>query len=187
MDRIYVDTEYIFPSMSRESGRPTSDDVREIVQIAATRVNPITGVELAAFDQLVAPTFVRPIPPFFSQLTEITIEEIEKRGVKYSDALSQFVDFSHNADTWTYNADWDVFRHNCQLHEIPFPFEHQPFKRVFTMLAGWGVKNSASYSSGTLHKAAGIAMDGHVHNALFDVRSMSQAVHVFEYTPNGPK
>jgi hypothetical protein len=31
-----------------------------------------------------------------------------------------------------------------------------------------------------LYKAAGLDMDGHVHNALHDVRSMAAAVHTFE-------
>jgi len=48
------------------------------------------------------------------------------------------------------------------------------------MLEGWDVENPTQYSSGTLYKAAGVHMNGHVHNALFDVRSMNAAVHAFE-------
>ena len=181
MDRIYVDTEYIFPGMSQESGRPTQADLREIVQIAAIRVDAENAEELAAFDMLVKPSLVLPIPEFFTELTGITVKQLETNGTTYQVALAKFVEFVHEADIWTFNADWDVFSQNCLLHQMPFPFTNRPFRRVSTMLAGWGVANPANYSSGTLHQAADIEMEGQVHNALFDVRSMSRAVRVFEH------
>lgn len=181
MDRVYVDCEYAFPCMTRESGRPTEADLREIVQVAAIRVNPETGEELRHLDVLVKPTFVVPTPPFFIELTGITLDEIEALGVSFEAALHQFLDFCKNANVWTYNADWSVFQQNCKLHTLGFPFASQPFSRVCSMLKGWGVDNHDSYSSGTLHRAAGLEMEGQVHNALFDVRSMHAAVFVFEH------
>ncbi len=60
--------------------------------------------------------------------------------------------------------------------EWPFQLE---FTRVKPMLPKWGIDPN-EYSSGTLYKAADLALEGHVHNALHDVRSMAQAVAMFE-------
>jgi hypothetical protein len=61
---------------------------------------------------------------------------------------------------------------------MPFPFSGA-FTRVKALLPEWNISPN-EYSSGTLYKAAGLSMQGHVHNALHDVRSMAVAVSHFE-------
>ena len=180
MDRVYVDTEYYFRQMSPTSGRPTDADERWIAQIGAIRVDTKTGVEHADFDELIRPRVGRRIPDYFFTLTGLTVEEMKRRGRSYLEGLLRFFVFSQGAEIWTFDADERVFRQNCGLYRVRFPFEHHPFVRVKPKLAGWGIDPN-SYSSGTLYQAAGLTMEGHVHNALFDVRSMAAAVHVFEH------
>jgi hypothetical protein len=48
------------------------------------------------------------------------------------------------------------------------------------LLPQWGIDSDA-YSSGTLYRAAGLEMTGHVHDALHDVRSMAAATSYFGF------
>ena len=175
--RIYVDLEYCYPSMTRESGRPSDSDLRQIVQIAAIKIDPKTGKELEALDLLVHPAFEKRLPTFFTDLTGISQKMLHKRAVTFPEALKEFEKFCGSAHVWTFNNDWSVFKQNCGYFNILFVLA--PFTKVRDILPDWGI-DPQEYSSGTLHKAAGIVMRGHVHNALHDVRSMAAAVHFFE-------
>jgi len=176
--RIFVDLEYCYPDMKKTDPRPTSKDKRQIVQIAAIVYDVKSGQELAAFDKLAKPAFETSVTPFFEELTGITQTDIEKKAISFQDALTEFKGFCGNYPIWTFDKDQEVFEQNCQYFSIPFPF-NEAFTRVKALLPGWDI-NPSEYSSGTLYKAAGLSMEGHVHNALHDVRSMAAAVRHFE-------
>ena len=127
---------------------------------------------------LVLPTYLKTLPPFFTELTAITLEEVMSKGMPLNRALKLFREFCKDDAIWTFDKDEEVFRQNCGYIDMSFPFKVH-FIRVKPLLAQWGV-DPAMYSSGTLYKAAGLLMKGHVHNALHDVRSMAMAVHTFE-------
>lgn len=177
--RIYVDLEYCYPGMTQEKGRPSEDEQRQIVQISAILFDNTTGEELRHFDMLTKPFFEKSLPPFFTELTHITDVQIEKSAFDFPEALKHFIIFAQDYPIWTFNADWGVLKQNCTYFHIPFHYAEQPFIRVRPQLAGWGI-DANQYSSGTLHKAVGLEMNGHVHNALHDVRSMAQAVCILE-------
>lgn len=179
-NRVFLDLEYCYPGMTKERGRPSESEKRQVVQIAAIRFDANTGTERASFDVLTKPIYEKVLPDFFVELTAITQEMLERSGIEFPRALEQLVSFCGRDPVWTFNADWGVLRQNCGFFGIPFPFETKPFVKVKALLPQWGIDQDA-YSSGTLHQAAGITMSGHVHNALFDVRSMAAAVHFFEH------
>lgn len=178
MKRIYLDTEYCYPGMVKGTPRPTAADKRQIVQIAAIQFDTETGEEIAHFDQLVWPTYEKTLPEFFIELTGITQRDLEESAVFFEQAFSGFVEFSEGLPIWTFDKDEEVLRQNCTYINYDWPIDQQ-FTRVKSLLPEWGIDPNA-YSSGTLYKAAGLTMDGRVHNALHDVRSMAQAIRVFE-------
>lgn len=178
--RIYVDLEYLYPGMTREKGRPSEKEQRQVVQIGAILFDTDSGKEQASFDVLVQPAFEKNIPTFFTELTRIDQKMVDDSALPFPDALKQFVVFCQNKPVWTFHGDESVLRQNCQYFDTPFPFD-VPFVRVKNMLPDWGV-DPDQYSSGTLFKAAKLKMNGdNVHNALHDVRSMARAVWVFEH------
>ncbi len=177
--RIYVDLEYCYPGMTPEKGRPNEKEQRQVVQISAILFDNTTGREIACFDVITKPAFETKLPTFFIELTNITDDQVAKNGVSFPKALDEFIQFVQDYPIWTFNADWGVLKQNCQYFNIPFKYEETPFIRVRPLLAQWNI-NADNYSSGTLYQAAGLDMQGHVHNALHDVRSMAHAVHVFE-------
>lgn len=176
--RVYLDMEYIYPGMTRDKGRPTSADQRQVVQIAAIIFDNAAGEELSSFDVLTFPAFTKTLPDFFVELTKITQEELRKKGISFEDGLGKLVDFISDYPVHTFNLDQEVLEQNCAYFNIPFPFGKN-FIRVKSQLSKWGI-NPEQYSSGTLYKAAGLEMSGQVHNALHDVRSMAKAVHRLE-------
>lgn len=178
MKRVYLDTEYCYPGMKRGTPRPTAADTRQIVQIAAVIVDTETGEEIASFNQLVKPTYENNLPEFFIELTGITQESVDTSAVSLDKALSAFVQFTDDLPIWTFDKDEEVLRQNCNYINRAWIFT-EPFVRVKALLPSWGI-NPDEYSSGTLYRAAGLDMSGHVHNALHDVRSMAFAIHVFE-------
>lgn len=183
MIRIYLDTEYCYPGMERGTPRPTAADQRQIVQIAAIAYDTSSNQEVASFDQLVTPAYMDALPEFFTELTAITQEQVNQQGIAFEAALAKFVDFVGDAEIWTFDKDEEVLRQNCGYIDLDWPFE-RTFVRVKALLPGWNIDPDA-YSSGTLYQAAGLQMDGHVHNALHDVRSMATAIAVFESSTSG--
>ena len=176
--RVYLDTEYCYPEMLTGTPRPTAADTRQIVQIAATIFDTDTGEEVAHFDQLVVPTYQKELPEFFTELTGITQTDVDKSGIALQNALPDFANFCGDIPIWTFDKDEEVLRQNCGYIDALWLF-NQTFTRVKALLPNWNI-DPEKYSSGTLYKAAGIELTGHVHNALHDVRSMAQAINVFE-------
>lgn len=176
--RVFVDTEYCYPGMKKTDPRPTEKDQRQIVQVAAVLYDMEKGVEAASFDMLARPTYEKQVTPFFIELTGITQEQINASAYDFSEVLQMFAAFCSDYPVWTFEKDEEVFRQNCHYIDAAFPFD-VPFTKVKPLLAGWGI-DAAQYSSGSLYKAAGLEMEGHVHNALHDVRSMAAAVREFE-------
>lgn len=171
---IIVDTEYTTWEGARESGWSKPDQHREIVQIAAIRFDLDSGNETAAFDVLVKPEFNATLSQLFTNLTSITQEQIDARGISYPDALHEFLAFCGDTPILCYNADEDVFRENCALHDITISFT-APWKKLRPALRDVGV-NPDENSSGTLHKLTDRPLNGHVHYALHDVRSMGSFI-----------
>lgn len=177
--RVYLDLEYCYPGMSENSGRPSSEDLRQIVQIGAIKYDHKTSQELDSLNILTIPTFTSELPIFFVTLTNISQQDIDSKGINFVDALKDLDNFCNGLDIYTFDKDWEVIEQNCSYYNLSSPFRNKPFKRIKPLLRKWGLDPN-DYSSGTLYKAANIDMNGHVHNALHDVRSMAQATDYFE-------
>jgi len=180
MKRIYIDTEYMYDDMFREERMPKETDQKQIIQIAAILFDVTTGTELESLNLLVKPIFHDTLPPFFIKLTNITNNDVSQNGLSFPHALRKLKNFCKEYPIWTFNNDYAVLRQNCAFHNIPNPFK-KPFVRVQPLLSNFNI-NPTKYSSGTLHKAVNVFMQGHVHNALHDVRSMALAMYILEKT-----
>lgn len=178
MKRVYVDTEYCYPGMKKGTPRPTGEDKRQIVQIAAIIYDDISGEEEASFDEYSKPIYTRKLPAFFTELTGISQQKVDAVGRSFSEVFDDFRVFCGDNEVWTFHRDEEVLLQNCEYVGKEWPFDKK-FIQVKSKLQLWGV-DPEKYSSGTLYKAAGLSMAGHVHNALHDVRSMAAAVHAFE-------
>jgi len=133
MRRIFLDMEYWFSGMSSTSGRPTSNDDRHIVQIAAIKTDDDN--ELDHMDILVAGA----VPSFFTELTGITQHDIDAMGIPIDTAVQQLTDFCEDYTVWIFDKDLEVIQQNCAAHGIEFEIIHNKFIRVKPLLGKYGV------------------------------------------------
>jgi DNA polymerase III alpha subunit (gram-positive type) len=114
---IYTDLEYLYPEMTRESGRPSSKDLRQIVQIAAIKVNE-NGVEISSLDILVKPTYTSQLPEFFIELTGITQGQIDTHAISLEEGIRKFIEFVGDTSVRTYHKDYEVWQQNAGSCEV---------------------------------------------------------------------
>lgn len=170
MKAIVVDTEYTTWPGALESNWTLPGQEREIVQIAAVRVDGDFREE-AAFERIVRPTRNPQLSPFFVELTGLTQDRVDAEGVTFAQAMAEFAAFCGDLPVVCMNADCAVFMTNCDLNGVRYPFDRQ-FHRLRPLLERAGV-DLTSHSSGDLHLLTGAPLHGHTHNALHDVRSMA--------------
>ncbi|MBA44363.1 MAG: hypothetical protein CMF62_10235 [Magnetococcales bacterium] len=170
---IVMDTEFTSweGAMLRDWSGP--NEWREMGQIAAVEIDPTQGFkETAHFDVLVKPQWNAELSPYFSELTAISQADIESKGLMFAEAADKFAQFINGKDVWSYGGGEKIFWENCMFYNTEFKPNCNFFDaRLVVKMMG---DNPGNYSSGTLYKAAGINMDGHVHNALHDCRSVGQ-------------
>lgn len=169
---VFVDTEYTTFGPTRATGWPEAHHHKEIVQIAAVKVQDLLDTAPQTFDIKVKPTLNPQVTQFFIELTWLSQELIDQEGTTFEKALEQFVTFVGWAHICTFDQDRSVFDKNCELNGIANPFSEEEFFRIKGQLPAWWI-DPDNYSSGTLYQAIDADMHGHVHNALHDVLSMS--------------
>ncbi len=174
---IFTDSEYTNFGPSFAEAWPEPHHYKEIYQVAAVRIDDDTFAITDKLELVVRPTFNSTLSTFATQLTGMTQARIDTEGITFVEALEKFVSFCGDTPIVVMDADWSVWKENCRLNKVRFPYETNPFIRVKEYLGQWGV-DSSKYSSGTLHKAAGIEIHGKVHDPMHDVQSLAAAVNV---------
>lgn len=172
MAHVIVDTEYTTWEDALRTGWGGAGQHREIVQIAAVRVDD-DFKEIASFDVIVKPSVNTQVSAFFTGLTGITQARIDAEGTDFADAMMAFFQFTGDGaeSVICMNADEMVMRENCRLNGRAFPFRYA-FHRLRPFIESLGIE-TRGLSSGDLHALTPHPLAGHAHNALHDVRSMA--------------
>lgn len=170
MTYVILDTEYTTWPGSLENGWKANGQHREIVQIAAVRVDGDFR-EIEALEAYVRPLVNPELSDLFTELTGITQATVDKEGYTFHAATRHLDAFVQGEPIICMNGDCAVFFENCGINGMSYPFKGQ-FHRLRPLLEKAGV-DLTSRSSGTLHELTPTPLGGHVHNALHDVRSMA--------------
>src|ERR1700722_7994120 len=173
MSAIIVDTEYTTWPGALESGWSLPGRHREIVQIAAIKVSD-SFEEEAAFDVLIRPAINPILSDLFTELTGITQKMVDTQGRAFPERQNAFLEFSDGGKLpiICMDADEAVFRENCRLNNVDFPFPLS-WHRLRPYLELQKI-DLTKISSGDLHKLTPAPLPaGHTHYALHDVRSMA--------------
>jgi inhibitor of KinA sporulation pathway (predicted exonuclease) len=176
---IIYDTEYTAWEGSLERNWSGENEYKELIQISAIRVNStINFEEMHVLDLYVRPLRNPILSPYISHLTDITQNDINEKGLHPANALREFGSFCGQTRAWSYGRDDLILNDNRRLTELS-PSPHSGgFGDLRPIFAGLGIDVN-TYSSGTLHTAVGADLQGHTHNALFDVRSIISALKHF--------
>ena len=170
MEFVIVDTEYTTWPGALEGGWSGPGQHREIVQVAAIRVDGHFA-ETASLDLLVRPAINPVLSPLFVSLTGIRQADVDVAR-PFAAALVALSAFVGDLPVTCMYGDEGVFRENCTLCGLEFPFA-RPWHRLRPYLDEVGVDTAAN-SSGDLHALTPEPLSGRTHDALHDVRSMAR-------------
>lgn len=167
---ILLDTEYTAWEGSRERNWSGECEHREIVQIAAIKIDTKSLDEIESFCVLVKPTLNSKLSDYFINLTGITQEQINQHGVDFAQALKMYSDWSRNFDTYSFGRDEKVLAENCELVHISFTLTNNFFdtRDVFFK---YGIP-AQKYYSGNIVEAFGVKNARTQHDALNDTRTV---------------
>lgn len=171
---IVWDTEYTTWDGAMERGWSGAGEHRELVQLAAQRVDLDSSDIQDVMDIFVRPVRNPQLSDCFINLTQITQQQVNEQGLSFAAAYQAFKSFAGDTPCFSYGMDCVILQEGCVLNNIPYDLRC-PFldATVFIKNAGIDVRQ---YTSGTVSKAFGIDLSGHVHNAMHDVNSLTQAL-----------
>ena len=192
MSFIIFDTEYTSWQGCQQNGW-RGNQKKEIVQIAALKISDTLDV-LEQFNVLCKPTINPVLSDYFTNLTHITNEMINKNGKSFSQAYKEFEDFvgtnicySHawGAD-FLNESDGAVIKENLHLYGLQ-PNKNITYRNIAPVFAQLYEKNHIvvqSQSSGQIVSVLGIKqkLDNlglDTHNAFYDVYSILEGLKYF--------
>jgi len=148
---------------------------RELVQIGAALVETDNFTELSLLKTLVRPSINPVLSDYFTNLTHITQEEVDEKGLDFSWFLPKFYEWCGRHELYCFDKigdrifDRDVLIENCDLYGLKFPFELERFHNVNNIFAkhGYVVKQS-----GASPEVFGIKLPARPHDAMNDVRGL---------------
>lgn len=157
-------------------------ELREVIQLAAIKVaiSRNGAMIVSTFNELVKPCVNPILSDYIIELTGINQSTIDEMGVDFQSALIQFHHFCQEGKLacYAWGGDEQVLRENCTINKHTMP----EFAAGFVNLQQIALSRKlagANLASGDVAKHLGESLDGHKHNALFDVRSLACGLDVW--------
>ena len=154
---------------------------REVVQVGAVALDADDGFrETDSLELLVKPRINPMLSDYFVALTGISTAEVHSRGIDFADALDRFAAFAGEGDVplLSFGPDYAVLRENCRLIDHPYPFAASQEMDVTTLIGRAGDLDLKGVASSDLPHVMGFVSPGPKHQALFDARSVAEALRV---------
>jgi len=179
MQIVIFDTEFTAWQGSKERNWSLDWEHREIIQIAAVKVVlSQTGAQVvSSFNTLVKPLINPDLSDYIMQLTGIEQHVLDDMGVDYQAALQQLYAFCSQGTLpcYSWGNDKNILIDNCLLNGIQMPDFSADFYNLHAMARKVNI-DGAHLCSGELASHLGLDLQGHIHNALYDVRSIALAL-----------
>ncbi|MER0247188.1 3'-5' exonuclease [Streptomyces sp. HSW2009] len=155
--------------------------LREIVQIGALRVREDHTI-VEEYETLVRPTVNPELSPYFTELTGISQEQVDRGGLAPAAALGEFLAFCRGHGVLSYGNDMVVLGENvgwarARGEEVKNGFLDASFLNVRPWVNSLAPQ-TASANVGRLWKVLGLPkpFTGEEHSALFDCYSFAAAI-----------
>lgn len=158
-----------------------AEEWREIVQIGAVIVEGETfQMTRQPFECLVRPVRNPVLSSYFVDLTGIKQEDVDQEGVAFVAALQRLADYLSDVKLAIFNGDdGQILRENCQINDLPFPFETLSLRNFRPHLARSLQVDVSRLTSSELPELAGLAAPGHAHTAADDCLSIASSLAVW--------
>ena len=155
---------------------------RELVQLAAQKIDLKNEAVLSHFEQIVRPRINVDLSDYFQKLTSITQVMVDEQGVDFVDMYEAFTVWADGLQKYAYSgahahnpADVEVLQENIALYGLDIPLDTNQYGNLAAIYQSVGIDTSA-YASGELYRAFSLPLSGHVHNAMHDVDSLVQSL-----------
>ena len=178
---VIFDLEFTTWQGAMEQDWSAPGQLREIVQIGALRLSEDHTV-VEEYEALVRPVVNPRLSPFFTTLTGIDQESVDRDGLPPDRALSDFLGFCRGGPVLSYGNDMLVLGENigwarARGEEI----KHNALTPGFLNIRPWlntVAPTTASLHSGRLWQALNLPRPapGDEHSALFDCHSIAAAL-----------
>ena len=176
-----LDLEWTAWEGSVERGWSGPDEEIEIVQFGmAVYADTAAIEEVDSLEVLVRPQINPDLSDYFTQLTGITQEDVDREGIAFPDALDRVSDFLGNSiDTiHCFGSDGNVLHINCDLMGIAPPFPLEFFNSVREDITNFLGLADGQVASSDLPDVMGFSAPGNAHTALADVRCIAEALRI---------
>lgn len=173
-----------FTAWHGSKGRNWSEswELREVIQLAAVEVVVSqTGAKIVStFNELVKPSVNSNLSDYIIDLTGINQLTIDDMGVDFQSALLQFYHFCQEGllPCYAWGRDRQVLQENCTINKYPMPEFAAGFVNL-QHIASSTKLSGAHLASGDIAEHLGKPLEGHKHNALYDVRSLACGLDVW--------
>lgn len=178
---IVFDLEFTTWPGARERDWSAPGELREIVQIGALRLDADLAVA-DEFETLVRPVVNPRLSPYFTELTGIGQEAVDREGRAPAAALGDFLGFCKGRSVLSYGNDMVVLGENAgwaraRGEQVANGFLDNGFLNVRPWINTLAPQ-TASANSGRLWQALGLPKPaaGAEHSALFDCHSIAAAL-----------
>lgn len=172
---IIYDTEFTAWPGSQQNNWRREGEHKEIIQLAALKVQ-FDGTQLqqlSSINILVRPTINSKLSQYIIDLTGIHQALLDDHGVEYASCARQFFEFCEHGETacFSWGPDHDILKSNHQLNELPWQYPYSTFRDLKACLYKLGF-DYRKVPSGGLAESVGVIIEGRIHNALYDVKSI---------------
>lgn len=182
-DIVIFDGEYTAWEGSMQRNWSEDWEHQEVVQISAIKINPETFEQLCEpLDIIVKPRINSDLSDYFINLTSITNEDVEERGIDFLDAYKEFQSFIEGCQIWSFGDDCPVINESLPLYGLEN--ELTPLKgediRAWAKSEGIDITQTTTdgkpFTSGTFAEIIGAPFKTEAHYALNDALSIQAAV-----------
>lgn len=182
---IVFDTEYTAWPDSQKNNWSDPNEHKEIVQMGGLKISD--GEVIDQLNIYIKPKKNPTLSNYFTRLTGITQEKVDKYGLDFELAMKNLYAFTIGVDNvYSWGNDWHVIKENMNWYITKNPntekFFQPDFKRKFKDLEPL-VKSKTSvniddYPSGALYKAFGLITEHKLklHDAFHDSYSLYMVV-----------
>jgi len=176
---VILDTEYTAWEGSKARNWSGPGEFRELVEIAAIRVEAGSLVELEHFRRLVRPRINRELSAYFIRLTGIRQQDVDSSGADAAEAITEFSAWCGSDRVFCFGGDGDVIRGNLALYSLSPALFAGIVSDIRSIFRAHGI-DMRGLSSGNCTRALGHEPRLEAHSGLNDVRTILEALRLLE-------
>lgn len=177
---VIFDTEYTTWQGAHERHWDGDNEFREIVQIAAIKVDRQNFEEIDCLELLIKPRRNPVVSDYFVDLTGISREDVLEKGIDFTKAMHLFHSFAKHQQAMSYGEDTMILGENFGMVENFRESLYNIYSFNVAAVIHAVAPEVSLINSGRLADFFGVSVphyaENHQHDALYDCRSILAAL-----------